>query len=97
MVPIAGDTLTRLKRAHFTFIHLAVIAVWFALALQPARATSKHAGRAARVQTGLDVLEAQKFAPLRGKHVGIITNHTGRIRKSTPPWMSCHAPLAYNS
>ena len=77
MVPIAGDTLTRLKRAHFTFIHLAVIAVWFALALSPAHATSKHAGRAARVQTGLDVLEAQKFAPLRGKHVGIITNHTG--------------------
>lgn len=30
-----------------------------------------------RVQTGLDVLETQKFAPLRGKHVGLITNHTG--------------------
>lgn len=30
-----------------------------------------------RVQTGIDVLEAQKFAPLRGKHVGLITNHTG--------------------
>jgi uncharacterized protein YbbC (DUF1343 family) len=29
------------------------------------------------VQTGLDVLEAEKFAPLRGKHVGLITNHTG--------------------
>jgi uncharacterized protein YbbC (DUF1343 family) len=29
------------------------------------------------VQSGLDVLEAQKFAPLRGKHVGLITNHTG--------------------
>jgi len=29
------------------------------------------------VQTGLDVLESQKFAPLRGKHIGIITNHTG--------------------
>jgi len=29
------------------------------------------------VQPGLDVLEAQKFAPLRGKHVGLITNHTG--------------------
>ena len=31
---------------------------------------------AARVQTGLDVLEAQKFAPLKGKRVGLITNHT---------------------
>jgi uncharacterized protein YbbC (DUF1343 family) len=29
------------------------------------------------VQTGLDVLEAEKFAPLRNKHVGLITNHTG--------------------
>lgn len=37
----------------------------------------KTAARAGRVQTGLDVLEAQKFAPLRGKRVGIITNHTG--------------------
>ena len=35
------------------------------------------AHRAGRVQTGLDVLESQKFAPLRGKHIGIITNHTG--------------------
>jgi uncharacterized protein YbbC (DUF1343 family) len=37
----------------------------------------KTAARAGRVQTGLDVLEAQKFAPLRGKRIGIITNHTG--------------------
>src|SRR6266705_2148147 len=35
------------------------------------------AASAARVRTGLDVLEAEKFAPLRGKHVGLITNHTG--------------------
>lgn len=31
----------------------------------------------ARVQTGLDVLEAEKFVPLKGKRVGLITNHTG--------------------
>lgn len=37
----------------------------------------KHRSRPGRVQTGLDVLEAEKFAPLRGKHVGLITNHTG--------------------
>jgi uncharacterized protein YbbC (DUF1343 family) len=41
------------------------------------RSVRKSASRAGRVQTGLDVLEAQKFAPLRGKRVGIITNHTG--------------------
>jgi uncharacterized protein YbbC (DUF1343 family) len=50
---------------------------------KPARNTTGQKGakstraRGGRVQTGLDVLEAEKFAPLRGKHVGLITNHTG--------------------
>src|SRR5437879_13083721 len=35
------------------------------------------AANAARVRTGLDVLEAEKFAPLGGKHVGLITKYTG--------------------
>lgn len=37
----------------------------------------KRSGRPGRVQVGLDVLEAEKFAPLRDKHIGLITNHTG--------------------
>lgn len=45
------------------------------VAQRSAKATKKsHVGR---VQTGIDVLEAEKFAALRGKHVGLITNHTG--------------------
>ena len=32
--------------------------------------------RNGQVQTGLDVLAAQKFAPLAGKRVGLIANHT---------------------
>jgi uncharacterized protein YbbC (DUF1343 family)/CubicO group peptidase (beta-lactamase class C family) len=32
------------------------------------------------VLSGLDVLEQQKFAPLAGKHVGLITNQTGLDR-----------------
>ena len=32
----------------------------------------------AEVKTGIDVLEEQKFAPLAGLRVGLITNHTGR-------------------
>jgi len=32
---------------------------------------------ASLTKTGIDMLEAQKFAPLRGKHVGLITNQTG--------------------
>lgn len=30
-----------------------------------------------RTKTGIDVLEEEKFAPLRGKRVGLITNQTG--------------------
>jgi uncharacterized protein YbbC (DUF1343 family) len=60
---------------------LAILAPLLVLgALSPAaHATHRHARRARgwRVQTGIDVLESQKFAPLRGKHVGLITNHTG--------------------
>ncbi|HTI36757.1 MAG TPA: exo-beta-N-acetylmuramidase NamZ domain-containing protein [Vicinamibacterales bacterium] len=32
------------------------------------------------VVTGLDVLRAQQFAPLAGKRVGLLTNHTGRSK-----------------
>jgi uncharacterized protein YbbC (DUF1343 family)/CubicO group peptidase (beta-lactamase class C family) len=32
------------------------------------------------VLTGLDVLVKDNFAPLRGKHIGLITNHTGLSR-----------------
>ena len=57
------------------------------------RHARKSSARAGRVQTGLDVLEAEKFAPLRGKHIGIITNHTGldSQEKSTIDVLA-HAP-----
>jgi uncharacterized protein YbbC (DUF1343 family)/CubicO group peptidase (beta-lactamase class C family) len=34
----------------------------------------------APVLSGLDALRADRFAPLRGKRVGLVTNHTGRAR-----------------
>jgi uncharacterized protein YbbC (DUF1343 family) len=37
----------------------------------------QHARHGPSVLVGLDVLEAEYFAPLRGKHIGVITNHTG--------------------
>ena len=52
--------------------------VFFAVALSgPTFAAARKAGRPGRVQTGVDVFAAQKFAALRNKHVGLITNHTG--------------------
>ena len=56
---------------------IAVCALLAAALCGPACARAKKSGRPGRVQTGLDVLAAQKFAPLRNKHVGLITNHTG--------------------
>ncbi len=48
---------------------------------------------AAQTRTGIDVLEAQGFAPLVGKRVGLITNQTGidRSRRSTIDLLA-HAP-----
>ena len=39
---------------------------------------------AAPVQTGIDVLRADRFAALKGLRVGLLTNHTGRSRDGTP-------------
>src|SRR6202166_3561511 len=55
--------------------------------------SAKRRSRAGRVQTGLDVLEAKKFAPLRGKHIGLITNHTGLdYQERTTINVPAHAP-----
>ena len=69
-----------LTRSDF-FYRLLGVVMLVALALSltaPAQGRGvKGSARPGRVQTGLDVLEAQKFAPFRNKHVGLITNHTG--------------------
>jgi uncharacterized protein YbbC (DUF1343 family) len=74
---------------------LAVVAVpRVAAAHSGQRAAAKHtSGRPGRVQFGIDVLEAEKFAPLRGKRIGLITNHTGQdaLGRSTIDQLS-HAP-----
>ena len=36
------------------------------------------------VLTGIDVLRAEDFARLAGRHVGLVTNHTGRASDGTP-------------
>jgi uncharacterized protein YbbC (DUF1343 family)/CubicO group peptidase (beta-lactamase class C family) len=56
-----------------------------ALALQrsPEDLSGSRAGAFTRHEptlAGIDVLAAEDFAPLRGKHVGLLTNQTGRSR-----------------
>lgn len=62
-------------------------------AAQKKSASSKGKSHGGRVQAGIDVLEAEKFAPLRGKHVGLITNHTGVDFQGKPTIdLLAHAP-----
>jgi uncharacterized protein YbbC (DUF1343 family) len=55
------------------------IATWPSSAhgANPQRGRHSRSRNAARVMVGLDVLEAERFAALHGKHIGVITNHTG--------------------
>jgi uncharacterized protein YbbC (DUF1343 family) len=46
-----------------------------------ARTVRNRPANVRKVETGLDVFERQHFAPLRGKRVGLITNHTGVDRQ----------------
>ena len=48
-----------------------------ALALAACAGARPRPAPRARVMSGLDVLEAEGFAPLKGKRVGVITNRTG--------------------
>jgi uncharacterized protein YbbC (DUF1343 family) len=77
MVSIQGEHLTAKERVLATFIPFTMFIALLLLVAPAARSSPKRSSRPARVQTGLDVLEAQKFAPLRAKRIGLITNHTG--------------------
>jgi len=65
------------KRALATLTPFSLFFSLFFAGTLHARPFPKRSGHAARVQVGIDALEAEKFAPLRGKHIGLITNHTG--------------------
>lgn len=69
--------MTATKRALATLAPLALVLSLPSSSRFDPRSSRMRSGHAARVQTGLDALEAEKFAPLRGKHIGLITNHTG--------------------
>lgn len=53
----------------------------------PPRAEGDAAGSSARLantRNGIDVLVRQGFAPLKGRKIGLITNHTGHDRDRNP-------------
>ncbi|MEO5804587.1 MAG: exo-beta-N-acetylmuramidase NamZ domain-containing protein [Verrucomicrobiota bacterium] len=49
-----------------------------------AASTNRLSNDVPSVLNGIDVLEKQKFAPLKGMKVGLITNHTGKNRQRYP-------------
>ncbi len=59
-----------------TFLLIASLTIAFAVASGKAGSPIQQQA-VEHTQTGIDVLEAQNFAPLRGKRVGLITNQTG--------------------
>jgi uncharacterized protein YbbC (DUF1343 family) len=50
----------------------------------PEPAAGTNSARFRQVRNGIDVLQQQQFAPLRGLRVGLITNHTGTDRRRLP-------------
>jgi uncharacterized protein YbbC (DUF1343 family) len=75
------------------FLSFLILSSGSLIAAQTRAKSAKSRGHAGRVQTGLDVLEAEKFAPLRGKHIGLITNHTGLdYQERTTINVLAHAP-----
>ncbi len=69
--------MTRQRSVLFAFVPFTILGALLFCVVAHVHSSPKRSGRAARVQTGLDILASQKFAPLRGKHIGLITNHTG--------------------
>ena len=87
----ANSNTTRIALS--AFLSILFLASIFSIAAQARAKPARSKSRAGRVQTGLDVLEAEKFAPLRGKHIGLITNHTGLdYQERTTINVLAHAP-----
>jgi uncharacterized protein YbbC (DUF1343 family)/CubicO group peptidase (beta-lactamase class C family) len=59
--------------------NLRMAAVWTGRDFGPS-GTAAPAPRPPAVLSGIDVLRASGFAALRGKRIGLLTNHTGRAR-----------------
>jgi uncharacterized protein YbbC (DUF1343 family) len=88
-VPPSKPCLRASSILHLSLSVFICVHPWFQI---PTAAASQRTP-AAHTLTGIDVLEAQNFAPLAGKRVGLITNQTGidRNRRSTID-LFAHAP-----
>ncbi len=74
--PNGKGNVTRLRGQVATIVAEAVGYKTATLTPGPSPAKPGEGG----VMTGIDVLERENFAPLKGKKIGLVTNHTGRDR-----------------
>ena len=65
----------RIRSPEILWLLISVLALWVAPCLANQEKPSYNVPKP--TMTGIDVLERQSFVPLRGKHVGLITNQTG--------------------
>jgi uncharacterized protein YbbC (DUF1343 family) len=71
----SSPSVFRIRRLPVLFCAAAILTC-FATGV-PAKPQNAGQTTAPATQPGIDVLEEQNFAPLHGKHVGLITNQTG--------------------
>jgi len=63
--------------AIFTLLLPVVVLLFAVVPMNAQSAAAEAPGATLATQTGIDVLEQENFAPLRGKRIAIITNQTG--------------------
>jgi len=62
---------------------LPVLVACFVTLVLACQLHAEFKGAPAEVLTGLDVLKRDNFAPLKGKNIAVVTNHTARDRDGT--------------
>jgi uncharacterized protein YbbC (DUF1343 family) len=87
------DTAMRMQKSERSIIRIFLALRFFLSVFICVHLWFQIPAAATQTLTGIDVLEAQGFAPLAGKRVGLITNQTGidRNRRSTIDLLA-HAP-----
>jgi uncharacterized protein YbbC (DUF1343 family) len=73
----SSPRMFRISRLPILFFAAIILLCFPAKARSSPQSSAGSATPSLATQPGIDVLEEMNFAPLRGKHVGIITNQTG--------------------
>jgi uncharacterized protein YbbC (DUF1343 family) len=73
----SSPRMFRISRLPILFFAVIILLCFAANARSSPQSSAGSATPSSATKPGIDVLEDMNFAPLRGKHVGVITNQTG--------------------